>query len=63
MGCGYVWLDTETHDSLLKNGQFIETLKKRRGLKATCPKEIDLRIVWIAEEQLKRLAADVAKSG
>lgn len=37
MGCGYAWLDTETHQSSLDAGNFIQTLEERQGLKVTYP--------------------------
>ena len=43
MGRGYAWLDTGTHDSLLKAAGFIATLQKRQGLMVACPEEIAYR--------------------
>ncbi len=63
MGRGMAWLDTGTHDSLLEAGQFIGTLEKRQGLKVACPEEISWRNGWIADADLERLAAPLAKSG
>jgi glucose-1-phosphate thymidylyltransferase len=63
MGRGHAWLDTGTHDSLIDAAQFIQTLEKRQGLKISCPEEIAWRQGWIDAEQLRRLAAPLAKSG
>jgi len=63
MGRGHAWLDTGTHDSLIDAAQFIQTLEKRQGLKISCPEEIAWRQGWIDDEQLKRLATPLAKSG
>jgi len=63
MGRGHAWLDTGTHDSLIDAAQFIQTLEKRQGLKISCPEEIAWRQGWIDDEELRRIAAPLAKSG
>jgi glucose-1-phosphate thymidylyltransferase len=62
MGRGYAWLDTGTHDSLLDAGNFIATLEHRQGLKIACPEEIAFRSGWIDADELKALAAPLAKN-
>jgi glucose-1-phosphate thymidylyltransferase len=62
MGRGYAWLDTGTHDSLLDAGNFIATLEHRQGLKIACPEEIAYRSGWIDADELKALAAPLAKN-
>ena len=63
MGRGFAWLDTGTHDSLLQAGAFIQTLEERTGLKVACPEEIAYRQGWISDDDLRRLADPLQKSG
>ncbi|MDX5364596.1 MAG: glucose-1-phosphate thymidylyltransferase RfbA [Pseudazoarcus pumilus] len=63
MGRGHAWLDTGTHESLLEAGQFIHTIEKRQGLKVACPEEVAWREGWISDDELRALAAPLAKSG
>jgi glucose-1-phosphate thymidylyltransferase len=63
LGRGTAWLDTGTHESLLKAGQFVQLLEERQGLKVACPEEIAWRMGYIDDGQLERLAEPLAKSG
>jgi glucose-1-phosphate thymidylyltransferase len=63
MGRGYAWLDTGTHDSLHEAAGFIATLQKRQGLMVACPEEIALSQRWITVEDVRALAAPLAKNG
>ena len=63
LGRGYAWLDTGTHESLQQAGNFIQTLEERQGLKIACPEEIAFQNGWIDAEQVRRLAAPLAKNG
>ena len=63
MGRGYAWLDTGTHESLVEASTFIETIEKRQGLRVSCPEEIAYFNGWIDGDQLRALAAPLAKNG
>lgn len=63
LGRGYAWLDTGTHESLMEAGNYIQTIENRQGLKICCPEEIAYSHGWIDAEQVKRLAAPLAKTG
>ena len=60
---GFAWLDTGTHDSLSEASTFIEVIEKRQGLKVACLEEIAFNQGWISREQLRELAAPMAKNG
>ncbi|WP_339897208.1 glucose-1-phosphate thymidylyltransferase RfbA [uncultured Gilvimarinus sp.] len=62
MGRGYAWLDTGTHESLLEAAQFIETIEKRQGLKVACIEEIAYELGYISQQDLRDLAAPLAKN-
>jgi len=60
---GTAWLDTGTVQSLLDAANFIRVLEERQGLKIACPEEIAYSNGYISAEQLRALAAPLAKSG
>ena len=57
LGRGMAWLDTGTHDSLLRASNFISTIEKRQGLKIACIEEIAYKKGWIDKKQLLTLAS------
>jgi glucose-1-phosphate thymidylyltransferase len=63
MGRGYAWLDSGTHESLLKASNFIETIEQRQGLKIACPEEIAYGLGWIGAEELRELADPLRGNG
>ena len=63
LGRGFAWLDTGTHESLLEACNFIETIEKRQGLKVACIEEVAYRMGYISEDQVRRLAEPLQKSG
>ena len=62
MGRGYAWLDTGTHSALLEASQFVQILEARQGMKISCVEEIAFKLSYIDEEQLRALAAPMAKA-
>lgn len=62
LGRGFAWLDTGTHDSLAEASTYIEVIEKRQGLKIACLEAIAYSQGWISGEDLRRLAAPMAKN-
>jgi glucose-1-phosphate thymidylyltransferase len=56
MGRGVAWLDTGTHESLLRASMFVEAIEARQGLKVCCPEEIALRAGFIDVAHVEQLA-------
>jgi glucose-1-phosphate thymidylyltransferase len=63
LGRGIAWLDTGTHDSLIKAANFIETIEARQGLKVCSPEEVAYYNGWIDGRQLQSIAEPLLKSG
>ena len=62
LGRGFAWLDTGTHDTLLKASQLVETIEKRQGLKIACLEEIAFTKEYINQIQLKKLATPLIEN-
>ncbi len=63
LGRGVAWLDTGTHEALIKAANFIETIETRQGLKIAGIEEIAYRMGFINSDQLEELARLLMKNG
>jgi glucose-1-phosphate thymidylyltransferase len=63
LGRGFAWLDTGTHEALFSASTFVEVVEKRQGVKIAALEEIAWRQGWIGDDDLRRLAAPLARNG
>ena len=52
LGRGFAWLDTGTHNSLLKAGQYIQTIEENQGIKIACLEEIAYRMGFLSKDEI-----------
>ena len=60
---GTAWLDTGTFASLMQAGTFGQVIEERQGQKIGCIEETAFRMGYIDEQQLKKIAEPLIKSG
>ncbi len=52
LGQGFTWLDTGTHESLVKATNFVKTIEQHQHRKVACLEEIAYHNGWITEDQV-----------
>ncbi len=62
LGRGMAWLDTGTHESLLRASTFVESIEERQGLKIACLEEIAFHKGYVSKDQLLELAKPLMKN-
>jgi glucose-1-phosphate thymidylyltransferase len=60
---GTAWLDTGTFNDLSDASNFIRTVENRQGLKIGAPEEIAWRQGFLTDDELRRRAEPLVKSG
>ena len=60
---GTAWLDTGTFDSLVAAAEYVRVIEQRQGMKIGCVEEAAWRAGFIDDDQLKKLADPLLKSG
>jgi glucose-1-phosphate thymidylyltransferase len=63
LGRGIAWLDTGTHESMMRASTYIEVIEERQGLKVACIEEIAFHKGYIDAEQVLRLAQPLRNNG
>ena len=63
MGRGFAWLDTGTHASMIDAALYVKTIEDRQGLKISSIEEIAYKMGYIDEDQLRKIAEPLRKSG
>ena len=62
MGCGFAWLDTGKHESLLEAAQYIETVQRMQNVQVANLEEIAYRMGYITREEVLELAQPLKKN-
>lgn len=52
LGRGFAWLDTGTHDSLIKASQYVQTIEDNQGIKIACLEEIAYSAGFLTKEEI-----------
>ena len=53
LGRGFAWLDTGTHSSLLKAGQYVQTIEENQGIKIACLEEVAYRVGFLDKNSIE----------
>lgn len=62
LGRGMAWLDTGTHESMLKASNFVEAVQTTQGTFIACLEEIAYRQGWISKDKVRELAGPLMKT-
>lgn len=54
LGRGFSWLDTGTHNSLLRASLYVQTIEENQGIKIACLEEIAYRMKFSTKDELKQ---------
>ena len=58
LGRGFAWLDTGTHQSLLRAGQYVQTIEENQGIKIACLEEVAYRMGFSTKEEILNQVKD-----
>ena len=58
LGRGFAWLDTGTHQSLLRAGLYVQTIEENQGIKIACLEEVAYRMGFLTKEEILNQTKD-----
>ena len=58
LGRGFAWLDTGTHNSLMRASQYVQTVEENQGIKIACLEEVAYRMGYIDKKDLKNIISN-----
>ena len=58
LGRGFAWLDTGTHNSLMRASQYVQTVEENQGIKIACLEEVAYRMGYIDKNDLKNIISN-----
>ena len=58
LGRGFACLDTGTHQSLLRAGQYVQTIEENQGIKIACLEEVAYRMGFLTKEEILNQVKD-----
>ena len=62
LGRGFAWLDTGTHNSLMRASQYVQTVEENQGIKIACLEEVAYRMGYINKEKLKKVVSQYVEN-
>lgn len=62
LGRGFAWLDTGTHNSLMRASQYVQTVEENQGIKIACLEEVAYRMGYISKETLKQVVSQYVEN-
>lgn len=62
LGRGFAWLDTGTHNSLMRASQYVQTVEENQGIKIACLEEVAYRMGYISKEKLENVISQYVEN-
>ena len=62
LGRGIAWLDTGTHETLMKANQFVHAIESSQGYKIACLEEIAYNKEWLSKKDILLRAGSLNSS-
>lgn len=59
LGRGFAWLDTGTHKSLIRAGEYVQTIEENQGIKIACLEEVAYRMGYLTKEEILKYLPNI----